>query len=99
MGYKFHSASTERYFYTKGVPIKYHLSIAYADRGGFWSRQILFRDYLKNHPGVRDEYAGLKEDLLQKYPSGSDEYMRGKTGFVQKVLKLAGLKEGQKYGG
>lgn len=32
LGYKFHSASLERHFYTKGDPIEYHLSIAYADR-------------------------------------------------------------------
>ena len=48
IGYKFHSSSTERHFYRKGDPIEYHLPIAYADRGGFWPRQILFRDYLQS---------------------------------------------------
>ena len=97
MGYKFHSASTERLFYTKGDPIEYHLSIAYANRGGFWPRQILFRDYLRTHPDVRDEYAKLKNDLLQKDPTGSDGYIAGKTEFVQGILKQAGLKENQMY--
>ena len=28
----------ERHFYTKGNPIKYHLSVAYTDCGGYWPR-------------------------------------------------------------
>lgn len=97
IGYKFHSSSTERQFYTKGDPIEYHLSIAYANKGGFWPRQILFRDYLRTHPEVRDEYAKLKTDLLLKDPTGIDGYIAGKTEFVQRILKLARLKENQKY--
>lgn len=57
IGYKFHSLSTERHFYTKGDPIEYHLSIAYKNRGGFWNRQILFRNYLRRHHDIRDKYA------------------------------------------
>ncbi|MBI5913192.1 GrpB family protein [Candidatus Azambacteria bacterium] len=97
LGYRFHSSSTERYFYTKGTPIEYHVSIAYADRGGFWPRQILFRDYLRTNPEARDEYARLKERLLQKDPTGKGEYLSGKTEFVQKILERAGWKEGQTY--
>jgi GrpB-like predicted nucleotidyltransferase (UPF0157 family) len=83
--------STERYFYIKGDPIEYHLSIAYADQGGFWDRQILFRDYLRNHPETRDEYGNLKIELLKKYPTGKDGYIEGKSDFINKVLKLAEL--------
>lgn len=98
IGYKFDSSSTERNYYVKGDPVEYHLSIAYADQGGFWARQILFRDYyLRNHTEARGEYAELKESLLQKDPAGSDEYIGGKSNFVYKILSLAGWKEGQKY--
>lgn len=97
IGYKFDSSSTERHYYIKGNPIEYHLSIAYADRGGFWARQILFRNYLRNHTEARDEYSKLKESLLQKDPTGGDEYIVGKSDFVYKILSLAGWKEGQKY--
>lgn len=89
IGYRFHSSSTERHFYVKGDPIEYHLSIAYADRGGFWKRQILFRDYLRNHPEARDEYTRLKESLLKEDPSGSDGYVGGKSEFIQRILVLA----------
>ncbi len=97
VGYKFHSSSTERHFYTKGKPIEYHLSIAYADLGGFLSRQILFRDYLRSHPEARDEYAAIKKNLLKNDPTGVGSYLEGKSEFVQKILNLAGWKEGQMY--
>lgn len=97
IGYRFDSFSTERHYYVKGDPVDYHLSIAYADRGGFWSRQILFRDYLRSHTEAKDEYAKLKEDLLQKDPTGSDKYIGGKTDFVYKILGLAGWNTNQKH--
>jgi GrpB-like predicted nucleotidyltransferase (UPF0157 family)/inorganic pyrophosphatase len=88
IGYTFHSLSTERHFYTKGNPVEYHVSIAYADQGGFWERQILFRDYLRTHPETRDEYAKLKEDFLRKDPTGGDEYIEGKSEFIKNILHL-----------
>jgi len=97
IGYKFDSSSTERHYYIKGNPVEYHLSVAYADRGSFWSRQILFRDYLRNNPDSRDKYAKLKESLLKKDPTGGDKYVRGKGDFVYKILGSAGWKEGQRY--
>jgi len=89
--------STERHFFRKYGEDDFHLSIAYNNQGGFWLRQILFRDYLRNHLDLRDEYGNLKKDLLEQDPSGSDEYIRGKTNFVYKVLNLAGWKEDQKH--
>ena len=97
IGYRFDSSSTERHYYVKGNTVDYHLSIAYADRGGFWSRQILFRDYLRSHTEARDEYAKIKQDLLQKDPTGSDEYIGGNTDFVYRILALAEWDADQKY--
>lgn len=89
IGYQFHSLSTERYFFRKGEPIEFHVSIAYTDKGGFWERQILFRDYLRNHPEARDEYAKLKDNLLESDPTGRGAYIEGKSEFVKKILHLA----------
>jgi len=88
--------STERHFFRKYGKDNFHLSICYKNQGGFWPRQMLFRDYLRNHSHLRDEYDTLKKNLLHQDPLGSDEYVNGKTDFVYKVLKLAGWKEGQK---
>ena len=83
IGYNFQaqyqSSTAERHFSIKGDPIEYHLSIAYTDQGGFWGRQILFRDYLRSHPDLRGEYSKLKEDLLKADPTGKGSYISGKT--------------------
>lgn len=91
LGYRFDkpSSSTERHLFRKGDPTEFHLSIAYKDRGGFWERQILFRDYLRKHDDFRDEYAQLKTVLLENDPIGKDSYIAGKSDFVNKVLDLA----------
>jgi len=75
--YKPDMSSMERHFFQEGNPIQFHLSIAYKDRGGYWDRQILFRDYLVNHEEARREYESLKAKGIPK-----DE-------FVQKILALA----------
>lgn len=83
------NSSGERHFFRKGKPTEFHLSIAYLDKGNFWERQILFRDYLRSHPKARDEYATLKESLLGINPTGNKNYIEGKGKFVQKILDLA----------
>lgn len=58
---------------------------------------LLFRDYLRDHPDVRDAYASLKHDLLQQESSFQKQnsmftgYNLGKDGFIRGVLKKAGL--------
>ncbi len=97
IGYVVQPASTERDYYIKGMPTDFHLSIAFADRGGFWPRQIIFREYLRKHPDVRQQYEQLKKELLQADPTGRGSYLAGKTEFVHGVLDRAGWKEGHKY--
>ncbi|OGI77538.1 hypothetical protein A3C57_01755 [Candidatus Nomurabacteria bacterium RIFCSPHIGHO2_02_FULL_33_12] len=86
------SGGAERHFFKKGDPTQFHLSIAYADKGSFLERQVLFRDYLRDHDEDRDTYSELKKDLLKKYPTGKDEYVDNKTDFVMRILKKAGFK-------
>lgn len=85
--------STERHFLRKYGEENFHLSIAYKNQGSFWERQILFRDFLRDHDAYRDEYQTLKEELIKKDPEGSDEYISGKTEFVERVLQLAGFND------
>ena len=82
----------ERHFLTKGDPTEFHISIAYADKGSFLERQILFRDYLREHPESVKEYDKLKRELIEKYPTGGDGYIGEKTDFIMSVLKRAGFK-------
>jgi GrpB-like predicted nucleotidyltransferase (UPF0157 family) len=75
--YKPELSSNERHFFQKGDPVQFHLSIAYVDQGGYWDRQILFRDYLMTHESSRREYEQIKQDSADK------------SEFVHEVLTLA----------
>lgn len=79
--YKPELSSGERHFFQKGDPVAVHLSVAYLDRGGYWQRQILFRDYLSAHPEARREYENVKRSGVPK-----DE-------FVQRILALAASRQ------
>lgn len=93
--YKPDMSSVERIFLRKGNPVEYHLSIVCPDHT-FWKRNISFRDYLRNHPNLVEEYNRLKIKNISITPkedyqdlSKSAIYNKGKGDFVQKILKLA----------
>lgn len=83
------SSSIERKFFVKGEPPKYHLSLAQPEKFSYWKRQILFREYLRQHHDLALEYEALKKQLMAKYPDGRQQYSDGKNEFVNKVLALA----------
>ena len=85
------SNAGERWLFRKGNPTQFHLSITYNDRGSFLERQILIRDYLREHDEDRDAYGKLKKELIAKDPSGKDTYIGDKTDFVMRTLKKAGF--------
>ena len=97
LGYNYDepASSSERYFFRKGEPARYHLSLT-APNVSFWRRQMLFRDYLISHLSIAKEYEELKLKLFEKDPTGRGEYLSGKTLFVQKILKLAEKEGDQK---
>jgi GrpB-like predicted nucleotidyltransferase (UPF0157 family) len=89
LGYEYdeQASSSERYFYRKyNELIGYHISIAFTNRGSFWKRQILFRDYLIKHPQYRDEYEKIKEQAIEKDSTGRQLYIEAKTNFVLRIL-------------
>lgn len=93
-------SSVERIFLRKGNPIEYHLSIA-CPKHGFWDRNIMFRDYLRDHPELIEEYIQLKLNNISITPeidfrdlSKSQVYNNGKGEFVQKVLDLVKKERG-----
>ena len=93
--YKPDMSSVERIFLRKGNPVGYHLSIA-CPLHTFWVRNITFRDYLRKHPELIEEYKKLKVENIKITPkedfndlSRSKIYNKGKGDFVQKVLDLA----------
>jgi len=81
----------ERRYFHKGKPPKeqhYHLHMVEL-ASDFWKRHLLFRDYLKTHPEVAQEYFELKRRLATKYGSDREEYTEAKTSFIESVIAKA----------
>jgi GrpB-like predicted nucleotidyltransferase (UPF0157 family) len=55
--------------------------------GGAWERDhLLFRDYLRAHPSVRENYAALKKELIARWRHDRKAYGDSKTDFVLDTL-------------
>ena len=50
------------------------------------ARMLRFRDHLRSHPEVRNEYQSLKLKLERENTKGIGEYLEGKEPFIDKVL-------------
>jgi len=80
-----------REFFRRGDPRAYHLHLARIG-STFWREHLAFRDYLRMHPEVRDEYAELKRALAARFPNDRAAYIEGKGAFVRRVVDLAILR-------
>lgn len=54
-----------------------------------WLRHIAFRDYLRTHTGVKQQYQQLKENLSQKEWVDGNEYNEAKDSFLKTEEKNA----------
>lgn len=54
-----------------------------------WEERFLFRDYLRKHPEVANEYATLKKQLAEKFRQDREAYTNAKTDFIQSILQKA----------
>ena len=56
----------------------------------FWDRHVLFRDYLRRHPRVAEEYALLKHELSGRFRKDRAAYTEAKTAFIREAVRRAG---------
>ena len=54
-----------------------------------WTEQLAFRDYLRAHADVADEYAALKRRLADTHRFDREAYTAAKAPFVKRVLAEA----------
>jgi GrpB-like predicted nucleotidyltransferase (UPF0157 family) len=80
--------SSERHFFRKYGEKNFHLSLAYANQGSFWHRQIIFRDILLTNDEARQKYDALKLKLISDDPSGGKDYIEGKSAFINQMLNI-----------
>jgi GrpB-like predicted nucleotidyltransferase (UPF0157 family) len=67
----------------------HHLCVCLPDRQEY-ARHIAFRDYLRRNPELARAYARLKRELAGKFAHDRDAYTRGKSEFVEEILRRAG---------
>jgi GrpB-like predicted nucleotidyltransferase (UPF0157 family) len=89
LGYEWHDARMPRrllYRRARDGAWTHHLHVVEA--GTFATRnQLLFRDYLREHPAEADRYAALKRQLATA--ATPDDYTRGKTELIQEITDKA----------
>jgi len=66
----------------------YHLHIV-LHNSGFHLRHIVFRDYLRDHPQIAEEYYNLKKKLAEVTGSDRRAYTSAKTSFIEDTLQKA----------
>ena len=54
-----------------------------------WVEKLMFRDYLRNHPNVAEEYALLKSELATIYKYDRPTYTQQKEPFIKDVIEKA----------
>jgi GrpB-like predicted nucleotidyltransferase (UPF0157 family) len=75
-------------WFCKPSPYKrtYHLHlIEYGSK--LWKDRLVFRNYLRQHPDSRDEYARLKIKLAEKFRDDREAYTDAKEEFVNGILE------------
>lgn len=88
---EYEDSMPERRYFHKGEPPKeqhYHLHMVEL-ACDFWKRHLLFRDYLRTHPEIAQEYYELKKRLANEYRSDREGYTDAKTSFIQSVVSTA----------
>ena len=54
-----------------------------------WEKHVLFRDYLRLHVAVAQEYFDLKKRLAIRFGSDREGYTKAKTAFIEQIVTQA----------
>ncbi|MDP7981097.1 GrpB family protein [Bacillus sp. WLY-B-L8] len=86
----FHKEFPNRRFFRKGLwkAGTHHLHI-YQYGSKEWNHNLLFRDYLRSHPNVRQQYEQLKKELANKHLFDRVAYTNAKAPFILDIIKKA----------
>ncbi len=76
----------EHYFKKIGNNVTTHHIHMAPNFGQIWKNQILFRDYLKSHPTLLQDYINLKKRLSIQFPEDRESYSLGKKNFIENVI-------------
>ncbi len=90
IGYSYYDSvcSHVMHFFDKRAPGKqpYNLQLI-PYHSDCWKMRIAFRDYLRTHPNVAQEYAALKRELARRFRFDRDAYGEAKHSFIGGVVR------------
>ncbi|MEK5038673.1 GrpB family protein [Sporosarcina sp. FSL K6-3457] len=78
-----------RRYFQKGGDCRTHHVHMYACGKSEIKRHLAFRDYLRAHPEVAQEYGSLKEKLSRRFPYDIESYIKGKELLVSEIDRKA----------
>ena len=78
-----------RYFHKGPAVARTHHLHMVEFGGAFWTRNLLFRDWLRTHPEDARRYAALKYDLARRYRDDREAYTDAKTEFIEGIVEKA----------
>lgn len=90
LGYKFlcEFGVPGRQLFRKGLPPTHH--VHWTKTGGaFWEDQLLFRDFLRTHPGEAAAYEDLKRGLAAQFAEDRAKYTASKAEFITALIVKA----------
>jgi GrpB-like predicted nucleotidyltransferase (UPF0157 family) len=62
---------------------------AFAEASPQIHRHLAFRDFLRSHPSIADQYGELKQRLAAAHPHDMEAYMDGKDDFIRQMQSRA----------
>ena len=77
-----------RDYFRRGTPRTHHVHL-FSWSSDAWRDHLLFRDYLRAHPDVAQEYAALKRELAAMFADDPPRYSEEKGPFIKSVLRRA----------
>lgn len=91
LGYVFHAENTERTKRFFREPVGQRRTHIHVRRAGSFSEQLplLFRDFLRTHATVAQQYADLKIELARQYEWDRQAYTDAKQPFIWNVIAQA----------
>ncbi len=79
-----------RFFYKDNMPRTHNVHVF--EQGNVEiDRHLMFRDWMRNHPDDRKNYADLKQRLAEKFTYDIDSYCFGKDQFVSEIDTKTGF--------
>jgi GrpB-like predicted nucleotidyltransferase (UPF0157 family) len=74
-----------RFFIKENKNVRTHHIHMVAHKSTFWIRHLQFRDYLRAHSEIAEEYAALKRQLAERDWESVNDYADAKTDFIRRI--------------